>query len=67
MVGRERQCRRDSSAVPASSPSSDEETYPQMPHHVALTLIANCNTSLVRANGKRWWQRPGGEDKSGET
>ena len=65
MVGRESQCRRRSSAVPAPSPSSHEATYQQIPHHVALTLVAQCNAEVSR--GLSWWRRSGGEDKSGGT
>ena len=47
-MGRERQCRRGSSAVPASSPSSHEATFPQIPHHVARTSKAYCHRLFAR-------------------
>jgi len=47
------------------SPSSDEATYQQIPHHLALTVTAQCNAVLTIGLG--WWRRPGGEDKSGGT
>ena len=54
VVGRERQCRRRSSAGPAPSPSSHEATYQQIPHYVALTANARCNA--LKPRGLSWWR-----------
>jgi len=51
VVGRESQCRRRSSAVPPPPPTSDEATYQQIPHHVALTFTARGNAVTLRGLG----------------